>query len=82
MTAEAAIIGKWDAEHNNNLLVNHVTLLFKRFLYINRTTSAKLNLYSLKLYSRYTEIIEKRIAKEKGSLECHFKKWNLILHSL
>ena len=76
LTAEAAIIGKWDAEHSSSLLVNHVTLLFKRFLYINRTTSAKSNLYSLKLYSRYIEIIEKRIAKEKGSLECHFKKWN------
>ena len=51
LTAEAAIIGKRDAEHRNSLLVNHVTL-FKRFLYINRTTSAKLNLYSLKFYSR------------------------------
>ena len=80
LTAEAAIIGEWDAEHNNNLLVNHVTLLFKRFLYINRTTSAKLKLYSLKLYLRYNEIIEKRITKEKGSLQCHFKKWNPILH--
>ena len=79
LTAEAALIGKWDAEHNNNLLANHVTLLFKRFFYINRTTSTKLNLYSLKLYLGYTEIIEKRIAKEKGSLECHFKKWNPIL---
>ena len=42
LTAEAAIIGKWDAEHSNSLLVNHVTLLFKLFLYINRTTSTKL----------------------------------------
>ena len=34
---------KWDAEHNN-LLVNHVILLFKRFLYINRTASGKIKL--------------------------------------
>ena len=78
LAAEAAIIGKWDGKHSNSLLVNHVTLLFERFLYINRTTSAKLNLYSLKRYSRYIEITEKRIAKEQGSLECHFKKWNPI----
>ena len=31
LTAEAAIIGKWDTEYNNNLLVNHVTLLFNDF---------------------------------------------------
>ena len=74
LTAEAAIIGKWDAEHSNSLLVNHVTLLFKRFLYINRTTSVKLNLYSLKLYLRYIEIIEKRIAKEKAV-------WSVILRN-
>ena len=74
LTAEAAIIGKWDAEHSNSLLVNHVTLLFKRFLYINRTTSTKLNLYSLKLYLRYIETIEKRIAKEKAF-------WSVILRN-
>ena len=78
--AEAAITGKWNAEHNSNVLVNHVTLFIEPFLYINRTTSAKLNLHSLKIYQRYTENIEKCIAKEKGSLECHLKKWNPILH--
>ena len=82
LTAETAIIGKWDAEYSNSLLVNHVTLLFKRFLYISRTTSAKLILNSLKHYLRYIEIIEKRIANKKRSLECHFKTWNPILHLL
>ena len=82
LTAEVTIIGKWDAKRNTNLLINHVTLLFERFLYVNTTTSAKLNLHSLKIYLRYTENIKKRIAKEKGSLECHFKKWNPIMEPI
>ena len=82
MTPEAAIIEKWDTEHNNNFLVNQVILLSNRLLYVNRTTSAKLNLYSLKIFPRYTENIVKCKAKEKGSLESHSKKLTSILHLL
>ena len=32
-----AVVGRWCIENNNNLLVNRIVLLFKKFLYDNRS---------------------------------------------
>ena len=62
----------------NNLLCNHIILLFKKLLYVNKDSPAKLNSASLKHYIKAFERIELKIASEKDKLKLHFKKWDCI----
>ena len=65
-------------EDVNNILCNHITLLFKKFLYANKGSPAKLNSVSLKHYIKTFERIEQKIAYEKNKLKLHFKKSDCI----
>ena len=62
----------------NNLLYNHTILLFKRFLYVNKDSPAKLNSVSLKHYIKTSERIELKIATKNDKLKLHFEKWDCI----
>ena len=62
----------------NNISCNHIILLFKKFLYANKGSPAKLNSVSLKHYIKTFERIEQKIAYKKDKLKLHFKKWDCI----
>ena len=65
-------------EDVNNILCNHIILLFKKFLYTNKGSSERLNSVSLKHYIKTVERIEQKIAYKKDKLKLHFEKWDCI----
>ena len=67
------ILGVSNTKNENNVLVNHVVLLFKYFIYKNRTNKHAINIHALKNY-KFLQKIEQRIARKKDRLEKHFTK--------
>ena len=63
------ILGVWNTKNENNVLVNHVVLLFKYFIYKNRTNKHAINIHALKNYINFLKKIEQRIARKKDRLE-------------
>ena len=63
--ASIVILGVWNTENENNVLVNHVVLLFKYFIYINRTSKHAINIHALKNYIKFLQKTDQRIASEK-----------------
>ena len=76
------ILGVWNIENENNVLLDHVVLLFKYFIYKNRTNKHAINIHALKNYIKFLQKIEQRIARKKDRLEKHFTKWEPIAQLL
>ena len=55
----------WNTKNENNVLVNHVVLLFKYFIYKKRTNKHAINIHALKNYIKFLQKIEQRIARKK-----------------
>ena len=62
----------------NSILHNHIILLFKKFLYANKGSPARVNSVGLKHYIKTFERIEQKIAYKKDRLKLHFQKWDCI----
>ena len=39
-----AVVGKWCIENNNNLIVNHINLIFKKFYHDNRSNHSRIHI--------------------------------------
>ena len=76
-----AILGEWNKLEENNVLINHILLLFKKFLYHRRNEPNRLHIITLMHYIKSIEKIEQKIANEKSKLAIHFKKWEVIRHA-
>ena len=72
------ILGDWNTKNETNVPVNHLILLFKYFIYKNRTVKHAINVHTLKNHVKRLQKIEQRIARNKDRLEKHFKKWEPI----
>ena len=66
-----AVVGKWCIDNNNNLIVNHIVLIFKKFLYDNRSNHSRIHIAVLKYQLKSVEKVEQKIASKKA-------KWNFI----
>ena len=62
------------------MIMNHILLLFKRFIYDNKNHPARIHFLSFMNYVKEFEKIEQKVAHRKGKLEFHFKKLNPIKH--
>ena len=69
---QVVILGVWDEKMQDLTLVNHVILIFKRYIYLNRKDG--LNFYGLKAYIKSIENIERHIASQRQKLDYHHKK--------
>ena len=76
------ILGDWNTKNEINVLVDHLILLFKYFIYKNRTVKHAINIYALKNYVKLLQKIEQRNARNKDRLEKHFTKWEPIAQLL
>ena len=65
-------IGEWNKLEENNVLINHILLLFKKFLYHGRNEPNRLHIIALIHYIKSIEKIEQKIANEKSKLAIHF----------
>ena len=75
------VVGEWCIENNNNLIVNHIALIFKKFLYDNRSNHSRIHIAALKYQLKLAEKVEQKIASKKGKVEFDLKKWDPILQS-
>ena len=66
-----AIVGKWCIEINNNLIVNHIVPIFKKFLYDDRSNHSRIHIATLRYQLRLAEKVEQKIASKTA-------KWNFI----
>ena len=73
-----SIVGRWDTDNPNNVLVNHIALLFKKFLYRNKSNPQRIHILALKHYIKLVERIEQKIAYDAHKLDTHFKKWEPV----
>ena len=72
------ILGVRNTRNENNVLVNHVVLLFKYFIYKNRTNKHAINIHALRNYIKFLQKIEQTIARKKDRLKKHFTRWEPI----
>ena len=79
---ELAILGKWNLSTNEKVLINHIVLLFKRFIFDNRSKRHKIHILALLNYFKTVEKVEQKIAYQKDRLKLHFEKWDPIRHIL
>ena len=57
---EQAILGKWNLNTNEKVLINHIVLLFKRFIFDNRSKRHKIHILALLNYFKTVEKVEQR----------------------
>ena len=73
-----SIVSRWDINNPNNALVNHIVLLFKKFLYQNKSNPQRIHILALNHYIKLVERIEQKIAYDALKLDTHFKKWEPV----
>ena len=77
--SQRAIFGFWDLDTNENLILNHLILIFKMNIYNARTTGY-LNISHLLIYIKGIEDIEKKLGESDTKRRKKFnKKWKNTL---
>ena len=56
-----AVVGKWCIENDNNLIVNHIVLIFKKFIYDNRSNHSRIHIADLKYQLNLAEKVEQKV---------------------
>ena len=69
----------WFSNDPQTILINHILLLYKYFLYSRRNDRGKVNFRVFKVYIRYVMKIEESIAKRKKNLTAHLSKWDPLM---
>ena len=78
LTPKLVLLGELDSLNSEIILINQITLLFKRFVYRPRVNPNSCTFLAFKYHIRYVVKIEEKIAREKGKLNIHFDKWEHI----
>ena len=71
LTSKIVILGKCACQGATDILINHVILMFKKFLYTHRNSTTQVAFVALKHYIAYTQKIEQTIARKNGKLTLH-----------
>ena len=75
------IFGKFNIV-NDFILINHIPLLGKYYIYSRRCLNSVPTLRGFIARTRRVYNIELHIAREKNKLLVHFKKWEKLIHAL
>ena len=73
------IFGAWNLKTPDFILINHMILLFKRYIYLRRQDRHGPNITGLKSFIKNIETVERPIASDKEKLSFHYKKWEKLL---
>ena len=82
LTPTLSILGNWNNKNTHNIILIHITILFKKSIYDNRTHLLRIHISALMNYLKSIEKIKQRIAYDKDKLETHFRKWSPMEHLL
>ena len=78
-TPQSAIFGFWDFYKNEHLVLNHLLLIFKMYIYNARTTGY-LNISHLLIYIKSIKDTEKKLCESNAKRRKKFnKKWKNVL---
>ena len=77
LTEKLIFLGFLDNQ-SNRVIINHLILLFKKFLSENRGNRFKINVTSFQVYVAYVYEIENKIDKKHRKIEAHLCKWETI----
>ena len=78
-TPQSAIFGFWDLDTNENLILNHLLLIFKMYIY-NARTRGYLNVSHLLMYTKSIKDIEKKLCENDAKkIKKFIKNWENIL---
>ena len=77
--SEKIVCVGWFSDDPQAILINHILLLYKYFLYSRRNDRRKENFSAFKLYIRYVVKIEESISKRKKKLTAHLHKWDQLM---
>ena len=80
LTPTLSILGNWNNKSTHNIILNHITILFKKLIYDNRTQLLRIHITALMNHLKSIEKIEQRIAYDKDKLETQFRKWSPMEH--
>jgi len=75
------ILGKFDIA-NDFILINHILLLGKHYIYNRRCLNSVPTLKGFIARTRRVYNIELHIAREKNKLHVHFQKWEKLINEL
>ena len=59
---QTAILGLWNEPTQDLTFINHMILMFKRYIYLKKNVRTVPTLFGLKAYIKNMETIERRIA--------------------
>ena len=82
LTSKISVLEKYPYHGATDVLINHIILMFKKFLYTRRKSTTQVAFVAIKHYMAYIQKIEQTIARKNGKLTLHFRKWNPIIELL
>ena len=74
------LLGMWRESNSDYTLINHIILLFKRYIYLSKNHQNSLHLRGFTAFIKNIETIEQHIARNRGKLDFHYSKWNALLN--
>ena len=79
MDPQTIILGAWNTKTPDFVIINHIILLFKRYMNLKRENNCCINIFGIKNFIKHTERIEHKTAFNKDKLDTHYKKWDKLL---
>ena len=79
---QTTILGLWNEPMQDLILINHVILMFKRYIYLKKKETTGPTFFGLKVHIKSMETIERKIASQREKLDFHHKKWDKLAHAL
>ena len=72
----------WLSDDSNWILMNHIILLYRYFIYLKHDDTTRVNFHAFKAFFGYILRTEESIAKNRNKLTLHYEKWEPISHLL
>ena len=76
---QSILLGMWRENNSDYTLINHIILLFKRYIYPSKNHQNSLDSRGFTAFIKNIETLERHIAHNRGKLDFHCNKWNVLL---
>ena len=63
---------------STQIIVNHILLLFKRYIYLCKLENKSVHFVGFKFFTRTIMKVEEKISERKGTLALHYQKWDAV----
>ena len=64
------------------IIVNHILLLFKRYIYLRKLENKSVHFVGFKFFTRTIMKVEEKISERKGMLALHYQEWEAVRETL